>query len=122
MQKTWVHMLIGALMMGAWAGFANRAHPMPVPLIAGLVQGLLSAALTAYLKSAVEYLGRRIVGFARFILPPLIAVTGSGMLLYIVHSLAGTPEIWATLSVPLIVSGSYVFIWNLLQQRRQERA
>lgn len=121
MQKTWVHMVIGALLMGGWAAFANHAHPMPAPLIAGVVQGLLSALLTAYLKAAVEYLGKRIGGFWRFILPPLIAVTGSGILLYIMHSLAGTPEIWATLSVPLAVSGSYVFIWNLLQQR-QERA
>ncbi len=120
MQKTWVHMLIGALLMGGWAAFANRAHPMPVPLIAGIVQGVLSAALTAYLKSAVEYLGRAIGGFARYILPPLIAVTGSGVILYVVHRVAGTPEIWATLAVPLLVSGSYVFIWNLLQQ--QERA
>ena len=36
--------------MGSWAAFANRMHPMPRPLIAGFVQGVLSGCLTLFLK------------------------------------------------------------------------
>lgn len=37
------HMALAFVAMGGWAALANRAHPMPDPLIAGLVQGALSA-------------------------------------------------------------------------------
>jgi hypothetical protein len=33
--------------MGGWAVFANLGHPMPKPLIAGAVQGVLSASFEA---------------------------------------------------------------------------
>jgi hypothetical protein len=32
--------------MGGWAAFANRAHLMPAPLYAGLLQGAISATIT----------------------------------------------------------------------------
>jgi len=49
-----VHVLFAFLAMGGWAFFANRMHPMPRPLIAGFVQGVLSGCLTLFLKSVVE--------------------------------------------------------------------
>ena len=57
-ENSLVHMGIAFLAMGGWAAFANRAHPMPEPLVAGLVQGALSAAITLVLKRMVEALGR----------------------------------------------------------------
>ena len=49
-----LHTGAGFLAMGAWAAFANRTHPMPTPLIAGAVQGTISAVLTFVLKRIVE--------------------------------------------------------------------
>jgi fructose-specific phosphotransferase system IIC component len=98
--------------MGGWAFFANRMHPMPRPLIAGLVQGVLSGCLTLYLKSAVEALSRRFSGLMRLWAPPLIDCLSSATTLIAIHALSGTPEILKTIAVPLLVSASYAAIYN----------
>ncbi|MDE1996049.1 MAG: hypothetical protein KGI75_26360, partial [Rhizobiaceae bacterium] len=107
-----VHVLFAFLAMGGWAVFANRLHPMPRPLIAGAVQGTVSACLTLFLKSVIEALSRRFSGVTRFWAPPLIACLGSITLLVMLHTLAGTPEILKTITVPLLVSTSYAAIYN----------
>ena len=53
-QSKAVHGAVGFLLMGGWAVFANRAYEMPAPLIAGAVQGLLTATITLFLKKVVE--------------------------------------------------------------------
>jgi hypothetical protein len=105
-------MLVAFLLMGSWAFWANRLHPMPRPFFAGVVQGILSAALTLFLKSAVDGLLARFSGLLRYVAPPLIAFVGSATLLVVVHFLSGTPEILQTIAVPLLVSGGYVTIYN----------
>jgi hypothetical protein len=120
--KTWlkalagssvVHVLFAFLAMGSWAVLVNRSYPMPRPVIAGLVQGMLSGCLTLFLKKAVEALARHIgQGGARFWAPPLIACLGSATILTVVHALSGTPEILRTIAVPLMVSTSYAAIYN----------
>ncbi|MBN8949399.1 MULTISPECIES: hypothetical protein [unclassified Rhizobium] len=107
-----VHVLFAFLAMGGWAVFANRLHPMPRPLIAGLVQGLLSGCLTLFLKSVVEALSRQFGGVTRLWAPPLIACLGSATILIVIHALSGTPEILKTIAVPLLVSSSYAAIYN----------
>ncbi|MGX9993297.1 hypothetical protein ACS4RR_029960 (plasmid) [Rhizobium sp. Z1P35] len=72
-----VHVLFAFLAMGSWAVFANRAHAMPLPLYAGLVQGTISACLTLFPKSVIDWLSKRFVGSMRFWAPPLIACIGS---------------------------------------------
>ena len=47
-------MTVAFIAMGSWATFANLAHPMPRPLIAGVVQGTLSALITLFLKRMIE--------------------------------------------------------------------
>ena len=42
--------------MGGWAFYANSGHPMPKPLLAGLVQGALSGAITYALKRTLDAL------------------------------------------------------------------
>ena len=49
-----VHMLGAFVLMGTWAAFANRHYALPAPIIAGLVQGMLSALITLVLKSVIE--------------------------------------------------------------------
>jgi hypothetical protein len=46
MRSSIVHVGFAFLAMGGWAAFANRAHLMPAPLYAGLLQGAISATIT----------------------------------------------------------------------------
>ncbi len=107
-----VHMAGAFLAMGGWAIFANRHHPMPQPMIAGLLQGTISAIITLFLKRMIEAAVRRLDGVFALVVPPLLAAGVSLGLLVTLHSLAGTPEIAATIAVPLIVSTSYAAIYS----------
>ncbi|TRD17782.1 hypothetical protein [Palleronia caenipelagi] len=112
-----VHATGGFLLMGGWAAFANGAHPMPAPLVAGLVQGALTAGITLFLKQVIERLFRRVSGPAQYLLPPLAAFSISLTLLTVAHSLAGTPAFWTTLSVPLMISTTYAVIYTVILKR-----
>lgn len=107
-----VHVAFAFLAMGGWAVFANRLHPMPRPLLAGLVQGTVSAALTLYLKSMIDALARRFPGLSALYAPPLIACLTSTGLLVAVHAASGTPEILRTIAVPLAVSTTYAATYS----------
>jgi hypothetical protein len=112
-QSSAVHMLGAFLLMGGWAAFANSGHAMPAPLVAGLVQGGLSAAITLFLKRAIEALARRLDGLAALVVPPALAFVASASLLSAIHRLAGTPEILATIALPLAVATSYAALYAL---------
>ncbi|MBY5359981.1 hypothetical protein HFO97_08365 [Rhizobium leguminosarum] len=107
-----IHVFFAFLAMGSWAVFANRAYAVPLPLYAGLVQGTISACLTLFLKSIIDWLSRRFVGSVRFWAPPLIAYIGSASILVAIHAATGTPEILKTIAFPLLVSTSYAAIYN----------
>lgn len=117
LRSTPAHMLAGFLAMGGWAVLANAAHPMPRPLIAGLVQGVLSAIITLFLKRMIEGIATRFHGVAALLVPPLAAVLTSFLLLFTIHRLAGTPELALTILLPLTVSGSYAFLYSLVLWR-----
>ena len=112
MRSSIVHVGFAFLAMGGWAAFANRAHPMPAPLHAGLLQGAISATITLVLKRAIEYLASRFSGLAALLAPPVIAGLVSATLLTILHTLGGTPEIAKTIAVPLTVATSYAALYN----------
>ena len=106
------HLLFAFLGMGGWAIFSNRAHPMPEPVVAGAVQGSLSAVLTLVLKSIIDRLAERFAGLTALWAPPLLAMSVSAVLLTAIHRLSGTPEILQTVSLPLTVAATYVTIYN----------
>lgn len=112
MQSSIVHVAFAFIAMGSWAAFANRAHPMPAPLIAGLIQGTLSAIITLVLKRGIEYLARRFTGLTALLAPPVIAGLVSASVLTIIHTIGGTPEIGRTIAVPLTVATSYAALYN----------
>ncbi|MEM7243097.1 MAG: hypothetical protein AAF429_13020 [Pseudomonadota bacterium] len=112
LQSKAVHGMGGFLLMGGWAAFANRAFDMPAPLVAGLVQGALTAIITLFLKSVIEAIFARSHGWMRFVLPPLAAFFISIVILSLIHSLAGTPAIFATIIVPIAVSTTYAFFYS----------
>jgi len=113
MQSSIVHVAFAFIAMGSWAAFANRAHPMPAPLIAGLIQGTLSAIITLVLKRGIEYLARRFTGLTALLAPPVIAGLVSASVLTIIHTIGGTPEIGRTIAVPLTVATSYAALYNV---------
>ncbi|RCS21604.1 hypothetical protein DUT91_22975 [Phyllobacterium salinisoli] len=111
-QSSAVHVLFAFLTMGGWAIFANRGHAMPAPLLAGLVQGGLSASITLVLKRVIETLAARFGGLPALIAPPVIAGLISASLLTAVHMISGTPEIVETIALPLSVATFYAAIYN----------
>ena len=112
MRSSIVHVGFAFLAMGGWAAFANRAHPMPAPLYAGLLQGTISATITLVLKRAIEYLASRFSGLTALLAPPVIAGLVSASLLTLLHTIGGTPEIAKTIAVPLTVATSYAALYN----------
>ncbi|WP_206050334.1 hypothetical protein [Oceaniglobus ichthyenteri] len=108
-----IHMAGAFLAMGGWAVFANRAHPMPEPVVAGVLQGTISAVITLFLKRMIETVAARLAGLSALIVPSLVAGSVSLVLLVVLHGLANTPEIAATIAVPLMVSTGYAFLYSL---------
>ena len=111
------HVLFAFVAMGGWAYFANTAHPMPKPLVAGLVQGTMSACLTLFLKTTIDHLAGMMARPWSLWAPPAIACAASAAILATIHKIAGTPEILATIAVPLLVATSYGFIYNFARRR-----
>lgn len=112
-RQSWTHVAVAFLAMGGWAVFANLAHPMPQALAAGVVQGALSGAITFVLKRMVEAVAARFSGGAALVLPPLIAVALSLAILVTIHTLAGTPEIAATIALPTSVTALYSTLYAI---------
>ena len=113
-----LHTGAGFLAMGAWAAFANRTHPMPTPLIAGAVQGTISAVLTFVLKRIVEAVSARNEGVAAVVLPTLAAWAVSFSGLVLIHIAAGTPELWATIALPNAVATCYAGLYAAAIRRQ----
>jgi hypothetical protein len=111
-QRSSIHVGVAFLAMGGWAVFANRWHPWPQSLMAGVVQGALSGAITFVLKRMIERLASSFSGLAALVLPPLIAVGLSVAVLSSIHALAGTPEILATMALPVSVTAIYSTIYT----------
>ena len=107
-----LHVGFAFVAMGGWAAFANRAHPLAAVLLAGVIQGLLSGAITLVLKRALEAMAARVEGPVAFVLPPVVTCTVVLGVLLGAHRLAGTPEVWVTIAVPYVVSSTYAWIYN----------
>ncbi len=114
-----VHVAVAFLLMGNWALYANWDHPMPKPILAAFVQGVLSGAITYALKRTLDALRARMPHGKGWWLPSVIACTGSLCLLVSAHWMASTPEISRTISVPFSVASFYAITYNLIMWRRQ---
>ena len=123
-ESTAFHVAFGFALMGGWAMFANRHHTLPEILLAGLIQGAISGALTLILKKGLERMSAMFVrapasdegqsrGIAALIAPPIVTATLIFAILFTVHTLAGTPEVGATISFPFVVSTAYAILYNL---------
>ena len=101
-----VHVAFALLAMGAWAVFANRSAGAGHALLAGLVQGTLSGAITLGLKRFLETASARLAGAWAAVVPPVISCAVILVLLLSAHLLAGTRNILATISLPYAVSST----------------
>jgi hypothetical protein len=108
-----VHGAFAFLAMGGWAVFANRLHGAERALLAGAVQGTLSALLTLGLKRFLEAAVARLTDLWAAVLPPSLTCAAVLAILLGAHHLAGTPNVWATISVPYAVSSSYAWIYSV---------
>jgi hypothetical protein len=111
--STAAHMAFAFVALGGWAMFANRAHALPEMLRAGLVQGAISCVLTFPLKKFLEWFNPKLSGAAAMVVPPVITASSIAGILVGAHTLAGTPEVVATIAVPFTVSTSYAIFYNL---------
>jgi hypothetical protein len=121
--NTAFHVALAFVGLGGWAVFANRFHPLMDALGAGLLQGAISGTLTIFLKKGLERMsamfftapksdegaGRNV---AALIAPPIITATIIAAILVTAHTLAHTPEVFATIAVPWSVSTIYSIVYN----------
>lgn len=107
------HLLGAFVAMGGWAVFANRAHAWPEVMVAGLVQGGLSACITLIMKRQIERMIAALDGLMALFVPPVACGAFSITVLGIVHRLAGTPEPWATIIVPVAVATTYAALYTI---------
>jgi len=117
--KTSVHVGSAVAVMGGWAAFANRAHGVLAAAAAGLVQGAASALVTFSLKTALEAMAKRLTGTLAFLVPPIVSCSVVLALLVTAHRLAGTRELWSTISIPWAGSSAYAWIYTALLVRRR---
>lgn len=109
------HIAFAFLGMGGWAFWANRMHDMPVPMIAGVVQGLISASLTVAMQALILATLRR--SHSKPLAMVLAGLMSLATLLTI-HSLAGTPEILVTIALPWCIGLTYAVLFTLGQSRK----
>src|SRR5437773_30135 len=107
-----IHVGSAVVVMGSWAAFANRAHGVWAAVVAGLVQGGASALVTFTLKSSLEAMSGWLKGTLAFVVPPTVSCTVVLILLVVAHRLAGTHELWSTISIPYAASSAYAWIYT----------
>jgi hypothetical protein len=113
-----VHVAFAFVAMGGWALFANRSHGAGA-ILPALAQGTMSGAITFGLKRALEAMAARLSGWAAYVAPPLISASAILVILALVHTAIGTPEIAATIAVPWSVSTLYAMIYVALLVRER---
>ena len=124
LKSSLVHVAFGFLLMGGWAFFANRAHGWQGAWLPAVAQGIVYGALTGALKKTLEALDGRLSGVLAYVVPPAVTAGSILLLLILVHSLIGTPELVATIAFPWSVSTLYAIIYNagLVRARRRSAA
>lgn len=113
LRSNFAHMAGGFALMGGWAALAHASYPFATQVKAGLTQGALTAVITLGLKKLVETLSARLPGLAGTVVPPMVACAISVSVLYTIHSLVGTPEVWTTLALPSTVATIYAALYTI---------
>ena len=110
-RSTAVHVAFAFLAMGGWALIANLNKGLSHAGLAGLIQGTLSGLITLGLKRFLEAFSIRLPGVWAIIVPPMVSCAVILAVLVTAHLLAGTPNVWATISLPYAVSSTYAWVY-----------
>ena len=102
--------LLAFLLWGGWAFYVNGQTSVTVGSTAAITQGTASAVITLFMVRAVTWLYKILPKtFFQMILPGFLTVCFTGSCLTGIHYLAGTPEIFYTVSPALTVA----FLFNV---------
>lgn len=117
--------VVAFVLWGGWAFYANVDSSSTFPLIPALVQGSASAIITLLMALAVQRLNILFAATPRLAawLPPFVIVAITSTLLVVFHSLAGTPNLVATVIPPSAVAFAFCLFLSLsLANTRQTHA
>lgn len=100
------------VLYGGWAVFANWSHGLRAGLLADLAQGSMSFLSTALLTTGIEKIFAGMsAGALRYLAAATIPITLTLLLMAIVHRLAGTPEIAATMAPSILIGYLFSFAY-----------
>ena len=89
---------------GGWAFWVNRVPDIQHGYVSGITQGMASFVITLLMVESVRLIALRVPPAYQLWLPPLLTASVNGVVLLVVHSLAKTPNILATIAAPLAVA------------------
>ena len=113
--KNWLIMgVLAFFVQGSWTLWVNFAHGWDKALPPALMQGLLSGASASVMTLMMEWIYRTVAQAAlRFILSIIMPSLFMAAVLYALHRAIGTPEIAATMTLPMIAIIAYAVIYTL---------
>lgn len=107
------------ILWGGWAWFANQAAGAAQALQSALIQGCASATITLLMAMLVNWLFLRIRSpLLAVLLPPLLMVSLSISLLYLIHSAGQTPRLWLTIIPPSSLAFAFCLYLTLRLARQ----
>ncbi|QDT44214.1 hypothetical protein Pan241w_43220 [Gimesia alba] len=100
--------VLAFLLWGGWAYHINSASSPQSGVVAALTQGTASFLITLFMVHAVTFLFHRFQKpFVKVILPAVLVNSVTGFCLVSVHTLMGTPRVFATILPALTVAFSF---------------
>jgi hypothetical protein len=114
-----------ALLFGGWALWMNADHGWRAALTAGATQTFASFTTTFFIALVMEGLAATTPDpRGKFVRAFLGSILVAGPYMIALHWLAGTPDLWATLSVPFATGGAFGFAYsaNLMRAARSAAA
>lgn len=89
------------VLWGGWAVLANQSVGIAQAVLAGALQGTASAVITLIMAALATRLYHRFHHpLIKVLAPPCLIVSVSSSLLYLIHSLGQTPNLWLTIIPP----------------------
>ena len=107
-QYNLISAILAFFLWGSWAYYINKSEVSHIGFVSGVTQGVASFVTTLI----VVYIVTSIYNFfpnklLRLLMPTVITVACIGGFLILVHSLAGTPRILATVSPSLAIGSLF---------------
>ena len=112
-----------ALLFGGWALWMNLDHGWPPALAAAGAQTFASFTTTFFIALVMEGLaGTTPDPRGKFVRAFVGSIAVAGPYMIALHWIAGTPDLWATLSVPFATGGAFGFAYSANLMRTARRA